>query len=302
MGMDPKQERVLRDGTASPADQPRDTDRESVRRQAENPPVDERPRPRRRTAAVADIRVNLQSGTPVEQLARSMGAEPIPEMGESRGRRGNGDGSEPNAENTQDVAETTTQEAAPETGEGERTLKARREHSKGDGNFPTPEPSPRLVDERPEDRTPRDLPKSRDDRSAPKGNVTVGQPDRNPLLETRDDYAPRRPRQPAPQKPKTPAGRGRSAAAPTRARARAGAAPDARKKERTSPKRSTTAARAKRPARGQQGRKAVGTKRRSSSPQVRAAAARGSRKPTTKRAARGAGPKTRSGNTRGGKR
>lgn len=50
------------------------------------------------------------------------------------------------------------------------------------------EPSPQLKDdERPEDRMPRDLPKSRDDRSAPKGNVTAGQDERNPNVETRDD-------------------------------------------------------------------------------------------------------------------
>ena len=75
--------------------------------------------------------------------------------------------------------------------EARRVMKARREHSKGDGNFPAPEPSPQLVDdERPEDRMPRDLPKSRDDRSAPKGNITAGQDDRNPNLETRDDQRP----------------------------------------------------------------------------------------------------------------
>ena len=64
-------------------------------------------------------------------------------------------------------------------------LAARREHSKGQGNFPTPEPHMGLRDERPEDREPRDLPKSRDDRSAPKGDAPAGQQDRNPDLETR---------------------------------------------------------------------------------------------------------------------
>lgn len=64
-------------------------------------------------------------------------------------------------------------------------LAARREHSKGQGNFPTPEPHFGMRDERPEDREPRDLPKERDDRSAPKGDVPVGQEDRNPGFETR---------------------------------------------------------------------------------------------------------------------
>ena len=77
MAMDPKQERVLRDGTASEADQPRRVDRQAVRAQAEHPPIDEKPRRRRRTAAVADVRVNLPSGTPVEQFARAGGAERV---------------------------------------------------------------------------------------------------------------------------------------------------------------------------------------------------------------------------------
>ncbi len=45
-------------------------------------------------------------------------------------------------------------------------LAARREHSKGQGNFPTPEPHMGLRDERPEDREPRDLPKAKDDLTA----------------------------------------------------------------------------------------------------------------------------------------
>jgi len=76
--------------------------------------------------------------------------------------------------------------------EARRTLKARREHDKGDGNFPTPTRLP--IDERPEDRLPEDLPKERDLRSAPKGNATAGQTDRNRDLEVRDDYKPIRPR------------------------------------------------------------------------------------------------------------
>src|SRR5687767_1629097 len=91
MAMDPKQERALRDGTASEADQPRRTDRESVRDQEENPAVEERPQKRRRTAAVADVRINQEAGTPVERLARQMGAEPVPEMGRAGRDKGNGE-------------------------------------------------------------------------------------------------------------------------------------------------------------------------------------------------------------------
>jgi hypothetical protein len=212
MAMDPKQQRALRDGTASVADQPRDTDIESVREQAENPPVTERPRARRRTAAVADVRVNQEAGTPVDQMAREIGAEPVPEMGRAP-RNKNGGGTAPETDpagrendlergkrgapatiDAQRGNQTTTdaEEAAPvPPREARRVMKARREHSKGDGNFPAPEPSPQLMDdERPEDRMPRDLPKSRDDRSAPKGNITAGQDERNPNLETRDDQRP----------------------------------------------------------------------------------------------------------------
>jgi hypothetical protein len=200
MAMDPKQERALRDGTASLADQPRDTDLESVREQAENPPVTERPKSRRRTAAVADIRVNQESGTPVDQMAREIGAEPIPEMGRAPRNKKYGDGTDGDLDSdrpdSQPAAETPRpmREAPAETAvaprEARRVLKARREHSKGDGNLPAPEPSAELLDERPEDRMPRDIPKSRDDRSAPKGNITAGQDDRNPNLQTSDDQRP----------------------------------------------------------------------------------------------------------------
>lgn len=40
MGMDPKQQRVLDEGEAGPADRPRDTSREAVRDQEERPPQD----------------------------------------------------------------------------------------------------------------------------------------------------------------------------------------------------------------------------------------------------------------------
>jgi hypothetical protein len=59
-------------------------------------------------------------------------------------------------------------------------LAARREHSKGQGNFPSPRPHPGLEGERPQDRLPEELPKGRDPRTAPKGDVTTGQEDRNP--------------------------------------------------------------------------------------------------------------------------
>jgi hypothetical protein len=163
MAMDPKQERALRDGNASVADQPRDTDIESVREQVENPPVTEKAKARRRTAAVADVRVNQEVSTPVD------------------------------ADASRDFQPTIDpQLAAPVAPrEARRVLKARREHSKGDGNFPAPEPSRQLLeDERLEDRMPRDVPKSRDDRSAPKGNITAGQDDRNPNIEMADDQRP----------------------------------------------------------------------------------------------------------------
>jgi hypothetical protein len=266
--MDPKQERVLRDGTATQADQPRRTDREAIRAEAEHPPVEERPRPRPRTAAVLDVRVNLPSGTPIERFARDSGAQRVPELGLSR----------------KDESEVETPPITPERpqrtnggpltdrGEARRVMKARREHSKGDGNFPSVDPGPDLVDEQEEDRTPRDMPKSRDDRSAPKGNTSAGQLDRNPALEARDDHEPIRPR------------RARSTPAPAASRTK--------NAKRTKPK--TSSGQATRATR----KKTKATK----NPQRRAAAARGSRKPATKRAARRGGPRRGAGATRGGKR
>jgi hypothetical protein len=267
MAMDPKQERVLRDGTATQADQPRRTDREAIRAEAEHPPVEERPRPRTRTAAVADVRVNLPSGTPVERFARDSGAERVPELGRSRK-------DELEAETPPPIPSERPQRTngAPliDRGEARRTMKARREHSKGDGNFPSVDPGPDLIDERAEDRIPRDVPKSRDDRSAPKGNTSAGQLDRNPALEARDDHEPARPRRTRP--------------APAASRTK-----DAR---RTKPK--TSSGQATRATR----KKPKATK----NPQRRAAAARGSRKPATKRAVRRGGPRGGAGATRGGKR
>jgi len=94
----------------------------------------------------------------------------------------------------EDLPRDTSREAVRDQAEGRRTMKARREHSKGDGNFPSPEPTAALDDERPEDRSAADLPKEADDRSAPKGATTKGQRDRNPDMAMRDDAKPRRPR------------------------------------------------------------------------------------------------------------
>lgn len=163
--------------------------------------------------------VNIESGTPVERLARAMGAEPVPEMGRAverdkfaDERDKNGDPEDGGSQNggRDNAAERRSKQAGAEErrsasapaedatasedeapvkpGEARRTLKARREHSKGDGNFPRVEPGPELLDERPEDRQPRDLPKARDDRSAPKGNLTIGQEDRNPDVAGPDDF------------------------------------------------------------------------------------------------------------------
>jgi hypothetical protein len=272
MVMDPKQERVLRDGTAGEADQPRQTDREAVRAQAERPPIDKRPQPRRRTVAVADVRVNLPSGTPVEQLAREGGAQRVPEVGRSRNEIRNDTTEVEGAPRTREPVKEASDAPAVEDGEARRVMKARREHSKGDGNFPRVEPRADLLDEREEDRTPRDLPKSRDDRSAPKGNVSAGQSDRNPALEVRDDHQPVRPR------------RARPTPAPASTRRKPAAA---RRRQETMPTRS-----------GAGKKKPVASQKKPR----RRAAARGSAKPPTKRAVRGGGPRTRSGPTRGGKR
>ena len=300
MAMDPKQERVLRDGTASPADKPRRIDRESVRAQAENPPVEQRPTDRRRTAAVADIRVNLPSGTPVEELSRAAGAERIPELG-VRSHRDRAERDQPAPEPAAAKAKSPARPAV-ETGEARRALKARREHSKGDGNFPSPEPRAELIEERPEDRTPRDMPKARDDRSAPKGNATTGQMDRNPELEVRNPSTPsvrRTAKSAAPSKPA--AGRRRQSSGSRASKPKPQASATRRSTTRgTSPKKRKT----ERPgeAARQRGRAATPSSPKSRSPQMKAAAARGSRKPLTKRALRRTGPRSGSGSTRGGKR
>jgi hypothetical protein len=79
--------------------------------------------------------------------------------------------------------------------EARRTLSARRELGKGDGNFPDPEPERHALDELPRDRTPRDLPKKRDPRSAPKlAGSPRAQRQRNVDLVLRDEHQASRPR------------------------------------------------------------------------------------------------------------
>ena len=200
MGMDPKQRRALETGRASDADEPRDASRESAREQEAEPPVRDRPRRRRTTVGMAGERVNLEADTPVERLAREMGEEQIREVGRTgtlrEHRRERERGRDEAREQPAPPATRSTREvpdAAPGADVAQQALFSRREHSKGDGNLPTAEPHPELIDERPRDRMPRDLPKERDDRSAPKGNVTRGQAARNPALEARDDYDPELP-------------------------------------------------------------------------------------------------------------
>ena len=148
MGMDPKQERALRDGSEKPEDQPRDTSRVAVREQEEHPPVEAR--------------------------AGDIGARAIPEAGkqrrrsDARGGPSDDGGEQTSSPNGNGASRVVTATRTPRD-EAERTLRARREHSKGDGNMPSVESDADLVDERPTDRTPRDVPKERDDRSAPKG-------------------------------------------------------------------------------------------------------------------------------------
>ena len=69
-------------------------------------------------------------------------------------------------------------------------LAASLEHTKGQGKVPAPPPHFDKGGDRLEDREPRDLPKDRDDRSAPKGDVPAGQEGRNPALETRVPRSP----------------------------------------------------------------------------------------------------------------
>ena len=196
MGMDPKQRRALTAAEPRQDDLPRDTSREAAREQESAPRGQPQARSARPTAAAQGATVNLQPGTPVERAARQMDATPIPELGKLRKHyddERDASARQPAATSSEAPSANGAREhrdvgAAVTPLEARRTLKARREHSKGDGNFPAEEPGPQLLDERPEDRSPRDVPKEYDDRSAPKGNATKGQEARNPDLEVRDDF------------------------------------------------------------------------------------------------------------------
>lgn len=208
-------------------------------------------------------------------------------------------------------------------------LAARREHSKGQGNFPTPEPHMGMRDERPEDREPRDLPKAKDDRSAPKGDVPVGQEDRNPDLVTRVPRGGGR-------EPNPPGGmelvegsleRPKREARPARPNARRSSAAkrevmrDERPRRRGRVEPGTAAKdtekNAKRRAGESRARKPTATparaarttrapmqppSRASGNTQRTAARARGSTKPLTKRAAKSAGPDATQSTAQGGKK
>lgn len=148
----------------------------------------------RPTVATQGSMVNLEGDTPVERLARDMGEEPVREVGRiathrAQGRRERSKKDEPGTGPARgaDTPGRLSDDVA------QQTLFSRREHSKGDGNLPAAEPHPGIVDERPRDRVARDVPKERDDRSAPKGNATRGQADRDPSLDRRDDYKGERP-------------------------------------------------------------------------------------------------------------
>lgn len=208
-------------------------------------------------------------------------------------------------------------------------LAARREHSKGQGNFPTPEPHMGMRDERPEDREPRDLPKAKDDRSAPKGDVPIGQEDRNPDLVTRVPRGGGR-------EPNPPGGmelvegsleRPKREARPARPNARRSSAAkrevmrDERPRRRGRVEPGTAAKdtekNAKRRAGESRARKPTATparaarttrapmqppSRASGNTQRTAARARGSTKPLTKRAAKSAGPDATQSTAQGGKK
>ena len=208
-------------------------------------------------------------------------------------------------------------------------LAARREHSKGQGNFPTPEPHMGLRDERPEDREPRELPKAKDDRSAPKGDAPVGQEDRNPDLVTRVPRGGGR-------EPNPPGGmelvvgsleRPKREARPARPNARRSSAAkrevmrDERPRRRGRVEPGTAAKDAEKNAKRRAGesraRKPTATparaarttraptrppSRASGNTQRTAARARGSTKPLTKRAAKSAGPDATQSTAQGGKK
>lgn len=215
-------------------------------------------------------------------------------------------------------------------------LAARREHSKGQGNFPTPEPHMGMRDERPEDREPRELPKAKDDRSAPKGDAPVGQEDRNPDLVTRVPRGGGREPRGGGREPNPPGGielvvgsleRPKREARPARPNARRSSAAkrevmrDERPRRRGRVEPGTAAKDAEKNAKRRAGesraRKPTATparaarttrapmqppSRASGNTQRTAARARGSTKPLTKRAAKSAGPDATQSTAQGGKK
>lgn len=208
-------------------------------------------------------------------------------------------------------------------------LAARREHSKGQGNFPTPEPHMGLRDERPEDREPRELPKAKDDRSAPKGDAPVGQEDRNPDLVTRVPRGggrepnplggmelvvgslerPKREARPARPNARRSSAAKREVMRDERPRRRGRVEPGtAAKDAEKNAKRRAGESRARKPT-ATPARAARTTRaptrppsRASGNTQRTAARARGSTKPLTKRAAKSAGPDATQSTAQGGKK
>lgn len=204
-------------------------------------------------------------------------------------------------------------------------LAAHREHSKGQGNFPTPEPHMGLRDERPEDRKPRDLPKAKDDRSAPKGDVTAGQEERNPELETRvprgggrepnppggmelverEVELPKSKARPARPNARRSSAAKRDAMRDERPRKRGRIEPGtaAKDAEKNAKRRAgESRARGTAPARPARPTRAPVRSRASGNTQRTAALARGSAKPLTKRAAKSAGPDATQSTAQGGKK
>jgi hypothetical protein len=178
----------------------------------------------RPTAGVAGTQISPQEETAVDRLARAMGARAIPEVGgrgEARPPRGgkrpavvsNRGGARVSGKKATGASHRASTKGTTPAGKqpgaaaraksragvdvaAQRALAARREHSKGRGNLPKARRRG-TADERPEDRRPRDTPKERDRRSAPKGNVTAGQRGRNPALQVRDEARPRLPTPPS---------------------------------------------------------------------------------------------------------
>jgi hypothetical protein len=135
-----------------------------------------------------DTRLRLAKGTPAQRQAEEMGAEEMPEMPADRSQRKSGEEIDLERETRGGEREVRNLEHEERVELARSTLAAKREHAEGAGNFPTPQPRPEHFIEPARDRTAKDLRKERDPRSAPKGNVTEGQRERNPELEMRDEF------------------------------------------------------------------------------------------------------------------